>query len=124
MTDTEEVKQPPNAFQYPQGLGTRFPVGGGLAVDDLPDPPPNNKPPFTEEDVEQLAASMRRLGSFFMGHDIRSPESAKLTARDLLLSLWAMGYDNPTVAHASRIATAQSLQSVTGAMSRQAGNSR
>jgi hypothetical protein len=77
------------AEPLPIGVGTRTSIGGNSNEF------PSTDAGITFEDWETLSIAMRRLGPFFMGHDVRSKESSRLIARDLLLALWAMGYSKP-----------------------------
>lgn len=103
---------------YPP-MGTRLSVGGNTKTSDLP-----NGEPFTEQDVEDLAVAMQRLGPFFLSHDVRSDESSTSVARDLLVALWAMGYGKP-VAGPEVLKPTENVE-VPGVTSTyyQAGNSR
>lgn len=71
------------------GVGTRTSLGGQMVSY------PDKGSGFNNDDLEKLSVSMRRQGPFFMGHDVRSEESSRLIARDLLLALWFMGYTKP-----------------------------
>lgn len=103
---------------YPP-MGTRLSVGGNTRTSEFSD-----KTPFDEVDVEALATAMQRLGPFFLSHDVRSYESARSVARDLLLALWAMGYDKLLMTPALLVPTDNEEVPVVQNTFYQAGNSR
>lgn len=103
---------------YPP-MGTRLAVGGNVKTSELP-----TGEPFNEKDVEDLAVAMQRLGPFFLSHDVRSRESSRSVARDLLVAIWAMGYTKPEVTPSTLKPTENVETPGTTTAYYQAGNSR
>ena len=53
--------------------------------------------PYSQEDIEDLAASLSRSGPYFFGSDVRSYESSMTVAKQLSDRLLEMGYDLPSL---------------------------
>lgn len=102
----------------PIGVGTRTSIGGNLSQYPVSDAG------FSFDDWEALSIAMRRLGPFFMGHDVRSKESSRQIARDLLLALWAMGYSKPEPVVPLEEPTNEEDPPEVTPLARQAGNTR
>jgi hypothetical protein len=51
--------------------------------------------PWEDRDVDLLAIALQRVGPFFLGNDVRSAESARKVALDLLQVFLDMGYEQP-----------------------------
>jgi len=51
--------------------------------------------PWDEKDVDLLALALQRVGPFFLGNDVRSAESARNVALQLLQIFVDMGYEQP-----------------------------
>jgi hypothetical protein len=51
--------------------------------------------PWDEKDVDLLALGLQRVGPYFLGNDVRSPESARGVALQLLQLFLDMGYEQP-----------------------------
>jgi hypothetical protein len=51
--------------------------------------------PWDDKDVDLLALALQRVGPFFLGNDVRSAESARTVALELLQLFVDMGYDQP-----------------------------
>lgn len=51
--------------------------------------------PWDDKDVDLLSIALQRVAPFFLGNDVRSPESARKVAILLLEAFLDMGYDQP-----------------------------
>jgi hypothetical protein len=51
--------------------------------------------PWDDKDVDLLALALQRVGPFFLGKDVRSAESARTVALELLQLFLDMGYEQP-----------------------------
>jgi hypothetical protein len=56
-------------------------------------PPEVPEVPWTDEDVETLTVALQRVGPFYLGNDVRSVESAKAVALEILRINDEMGYE-------------------------------
>lgn len=133
MTDVQPLEEMPKPYQV-ASISTRTPTGAqnvdeeGILA--------NFK--FTYEDIEITAVAMMQQGPWFMGYDVRSPETAYKVARDLYIALEMLGIQikpnpNPlTPVQDERITTVRAghdhrewqSQHQHGAVTGQAGNSR
>lgn len=81
--------------------------------------------PWEDKDVDLLALALQRVGPFFLGNDVRSAESARMVALDLLQAFLDMGYEQPKpTGDFAEYAKTQTMPYLDETAQRSSGNAR
>lgn len=97
------------------------------ATKDTPDTeePEVEEVPWDDKDVDLLALALQRVGPFFLGNDVRSAESARAVALELLQLFLDMGYEQPAPsAEFKDYAKAQASVYLDESIQQRSGNAR
>jgi hypothetical protein len=81
--------------------------------------------PWEDKDVDLLALALQRVGPFFLGNDVRSVESARAVALELLQAFLDMGYEQPKpAADFAEYAKTQASVYLDESLQQRSGNAR